>query len=155
MPWPRHRARKRALDTLIAKLTSVETALTGQGSVATLALQALQKSGSDAAVAGAFATLDAQADSSLSRIGGALGALHAVELITPANAIAGLTALQRDLDLQAQAHDLFETLESYAARAAAVQGQVRTAVAQIALSRPTRWEPSRLSAPPWPKHAPS
>ena len=36
--------------------------------------------------------------------------------------------------LLAQAQDLFETLDSYAARAAAAQDQARTAVAQIALS---------------------
>ena len=52
----------------------------------------------DANVAGAFATLDAHAASTLSRIGGALDALDAVNLITPDNGVADLTALQRDLD---------------------------------------------------------
>ena len=123
-----------ALGALIADLTSAQSALTGQGSVVAQALRALQNSGGDANVAGAFATLDAHAASTLSRIGGALDALDAVNLITPDNGVADLTALQRDLDLLAQAQDLFETLDSYAARAAAAQDQARTAVAQIALS---------------------
>lgn len=123
-----------ALATLIANLTTAQTALTGQGSVAALALQALQKSGGDASVSGAFATLEAQSASKLSQINGMLTSLNLVQAVDKTAAVAGLTDLQADLDLQAQAQDLFDTLETYAVRAAAAQDQARTAVAQIALS---------------------